>query len=136
MVLVVLEVVLVVLEVVLVVLEVVLVVLELVNRSEIFGVNWSEIIGVRSPLITRSSSRGSFKRSSSRGSDLERAPNMRGSQYWLTPQDLRELQTARFSTQCQLQTRLQGQIVQFFMLYLPMGVPDLENEQKQQKRKK
>ena len=50
MVLVVLEVVLVALEVVLVVLEVVLVVLELVNRSEIFGVNWSEIIGVRSPL--------------------------------------------------------------------------------------
>ena len=43
-VLVILFVVVVVLEVVLVVLEVVLVVLELVTSSEIFGVNWSEIL--------------------------------------------------------------------------------------------
>ena len=46
-------VVLVVLEVVLVVLEVVLVVLELGPSSGIFGVNWNEIFGVRSPLIIR-----------------------------------------------------------------------------------
>ena len=51
MVLAILFVVVVVLEVVLVVLEVVLVVLELVPASEIFGVNWNEIFGVRSPLI-------------------------------------------------------------------------------------
>ena len=49
-VLVILFVVVVVLEVVLVILEVVLVVLELVPSSEIFGVNWNEIFGVRSPL--------------------------------------------------------------------------------------
>ena len=49
-VLVVLGVVVVVLDVVLVVLEVVLVVLELIPSSEIFGVNWNEIFGVRSPL--------------------------------------------------------------------------------------
>ena len=35
----------------LVVLEVVLVVLELVPSSEIFGVKWNEIFGVRSPLM-------------------------------------------------------------------------------------
>ena len=46
----VLGVVVVVLEVILVVLELVLVVLELVPSSEIFGVNWNEIFGVRSPL--------------------------------------------------------------------------------------
>ena len=50
LVLVLLEVVLAVLEVVL---EVVLVVLELVPSSEIFGVNWNEIFGVRSPLILK-----------------------------------------------------------------------------------
>ena len=46
----VLWVVVVVLEVVVVVLEAVLVVLELDTSSEIFGVHWNEIVGVRSPL--------------------------------------------------------------------------------------
>ena len=54
----------------------------------------------------------------------------RGSKDWLTPQDLPEIQTARFRSYVELQRRLQGQIVQFFMLYFPMEVPEQENEQK------